>query len=354
MGNIQKRPDGRWRARYRDPSGRERAKHFDRKIDATRWLAQVEIAKSRGEWIDPNLGKITVRVWAETWLGGLAHLKPSTRERYEVAVRCHVLPTWENVPLSRITHGDVVTWVQRLADRQLAPATIRYAHRVFSLMLDLAVKDGRLPSNPASGIRLPRVVRSELRFLTVEEVNRLAEACGSYRLLVLVLAYTGLRWGELAALRVRRVDLARRRILVVEATAEVAGKLVVGTPKNHQRRSVPVPRFLLGQLAEHIAGRGPDDLVFTAPGGGFLRNTNFRHRFFGPATIAVGLVGLTPHDLRHTAASLAVAAGGNVKAVQRMLGHASAAMTLDTYSDLFDDDLDAVSVALDRARADSI
>jgi len=109
------------------------------------------------------------------------------------------------------------------------------------------------------------------------------------------------------------------------------------------------PRFLADELADHLAGKAPGDLVFTAPEGGVLRNTNFRPRFFDPAAEKVGLLGLTPHELRHTAASLAIAAGANVKAVQLMLGHASGAMTLDIYAGLFADDLDAVADRLDRA-----
>ncbi|TWG26738.1 site-specific integrase [Actinoplanes teichomyceticus] len=130
--------------------------------------------------------------------------------------------------------------------------------------------------------------------------------------------------------------------------SEVRGELIEGTPKNHQRRSVPIPRFLVEELAAHVAGKSRDALVFTSPNGGPLRNTNFRPRFFTPAAESVGLTGLTPHDLRHTAASLAVAAGANVKAVQRMLGHASAAMTLDVYADLFEGDLDHVADRLDQ------
>jgi integrase len=128
-------------------------------------------------------------------------------------------------------------------------------------------------------------------------------------------------------------------VTVAAAFAEIGGKLVEGAPKNHQRRSVPVPRFLVDELAAHIAGKRPDELVFTAPNGGPLRNTNFRSRVFLPAAASVGLAGVTPHVLRHTAASLAVAAGANVKAVQRMLGHAFASMTLDVYAGLFGDDL---------------
>ncbi|MEU5945164.1 tyrosine-type recombinase/integrase [Micromonospora sp. NPDC047465] len=165
------------------------------------------------------------------------------------------------------------------------------------------------------------------------------------------LAHTGLRWGESSALRVSRLDLLRRRVTVAVAFVEVSGELVEGTPKNHQRRSVPIPRFLVDELAAHVAGKRRNEMVFTAPNGGPLRNTNFRARVFGPAAASVGLVGLTPHDLRHTAASLAVAAGANVKAVQRMLGHASASMRLDGYAGMFGDDLDTVATRLDEAVA---
>lgn len=126
---------------------------------------------------------------------------------------------------------------------------------------------------------------------------------------------------------------------------EVNGRAVFGTPKTHQRRSVPFPRFLVDPLSEQITGRS-DELVFTSPEGGVLRDNNFRRRAFDRAAESVDLRGLTPHELRHTAASLAVAEGANVKAIQRMLGHASAAMTLDVYADLFEDDLDQVADCL--------
>lgn len=130
---------------------------------------------------------------------------------------------------------------------------------------------------------------------------------------------------------------------------EVNGRAVFGTPKTHQRRSVPLPRFLVEPIAAQIAGRAGDDLVFTSPTSEVLRNNDFRRRVFDRAAESIGLAGLTPHELRHTAASRAVAEGANVKAVHRMLGHASAAMTLDVYADLVEDDLDQVSDRLDRA-----
>ena len=190
-------------------------------------------------------------------------------------------------------------------------------------------------------------------FLTHQQVDQLAQACAPYDTLVRVLAYTGIRWGEAAALRVGRVDLERRRLSIYEATSEVGGKVIFGTPKTHKLRVVPFPAFLASPLTELIAGRGPDELLFTAPGGGVLRNTNFRSRVFEHAKADLGLSALRIHDLRHTAASLAVAAGANVKVVQRMLGHASAAMTLDVYTGLFAEDLDSVAERLDVAAAQS-
>jgi len=326
-----------------------RSRTFSRKVDAQRWLAAVESEKTRGDWLDPDLSKITVGVWAHDWLAGQVQLKPATQIRYNVALRNQILPSWDRVPLNAITHTGVGAWVQGLCDSGLAPATVRYAHRVLSLILGHAVRDGRISRNPAQGVRLPRVHRSHMRFLDHHEVDQLAKACQRYDLLIRILAYTGLRWGEAAALRVRRVDLVRRRLDIAEAMSEASGRITFGTPKTHQRRSVPIPRFLLDQLAEHMRDLTHDALVFSAPEGGPLRNTNFRRRVFDPAAASVGLAPLRPHDLRHTAASLAVASGGNVKAVQQMLGHASAAMTLDVYAGLFDDDLDALAERLHEA-----
>lgn len=166
-----------------------------------------------------------------------------------------------------------------------------------------------------------------------------------------LLAYTGLRWGEATALQVRRLDLMRRRLEVVRTAIDLGREISYGTPKSHQHWSVPIPRSLIDPLAALVAGKGPDALVFASPRGAPLRNHNFRSRVFAPAAVSIGVPHLTPHDLRHTAASLAVQAGANVKAVQRMLGHASAAMTLDVYADLFGDDLDAVADRLDEAAA---
>ena len=193
----------------------------------------------------------------------------------------------------------------------------------------------------AEAIAEPVDVSKHRRF--DERVNRAS------RLIVLFLAYTGVRFGELAALRIRRLDLLRRRAIITESVTVVQGRgLVWGTPKSHEQREVPIPRFLIEDLAEHIRGKKPDDLVFTGVrGGGVLRAAVFRRAGFDTAAEAIGVPGLHPHELRHTAASLSIASGANVKVVQQMLGHKSATMTLDQYGHLFGDDLDTIAERLD-------
>jgi integrase len=370
MASIAKRPDGHWRARYRDAKGEEHARHFSRKVDAQAWLDSVTTAVQIGMYVDPNKGKLTIGDWATRWLDGQAHLKPSTHERYAGILREHILTQWSAVRLVDISHADVQAWVTRLSARR-SPATVRKVHRVLSLILKTAVKDGRLARNPAADINLPRVVAAERRYLTHEQVHALANALAkpadvskhrrlderenqANRLIVLFLAYTGVRFGELAALRVARLDLLRRRAIIAESVTVVQGRgQVWGTPKSYEQREVPIPRFLIDDLAEHVHGKSRDALVFTGVrSGSALRAAIFRRSRFDKAAAAIGVLGLHPHELRHTAASLAIASGANVKVVQQMLGHKSATVTLDQYGHLFGDDLDTIADRLDaRARA---
>ena len=350
MASIAKRPDGRWRARYRDTSNKEHAKHFARKIDAQRWLDLVTVSIETGTYVAPRAGHITVSEWSESWLVTKIDLKQTTRATYKQLLRKHVLPTWGPVRISEIGHAAVAVWVADLSTKGLSASTVRQTHRVFSLLLGHAVADGRLARNPCSGVPLPRAAQRTQRFLTPTEVESLVDGAGDYGLAVRFLAYTGVRFGELAALRIQHLDLLRRRAAIVEAMAEVGGRAVFGTPKSHQSRTVAFSRQLAEELSTYVEGKTVDDFVFSAPNGGVLRNRNFRRNVFDAAALCAGLRGLTPHDLRHTAASLAIASGANVKVVQQMLGHKSATMTLDLYGHLFEDQLDAVAEAMESLR----
>lgn len=349
MASVAKRPDGRWRARYRDDSGREHAKHFDRRIDAERWVTESQSKVNRGEWVDPVLGRLTVAEWSVTWLASKQSLKPTARRSYAEVYTNLVEPRWGAVALSRVTYGEVVIWLAELGHRGLSASRQRHGLLVMKQLLDLAVLDGRLARNVAKAVKPPRPTRGEPRYLTHEQVAQLANECGDFGPLILLLAYTGLRWGEARALRVRHLDLMRGRVEVAENLPDGAREAETVTPKSHRRRTVPLPAFVRDVLMQYVAGKAGAERVFVNGAGGLIDNSNFRRNVFDRAVRAVGVEPFTPHNLRDTAASLAVSAGANVKVVQRMLGHASAAMTLDVYASLFADDLDDVAVRLNAA-----
>lgn len=183
-------------------------------------------------------------------------------------------------------------------------------------------------------------------YLSGEDVARLADESDEYRALVLTLAYCGLRWGEAIGLRVRDVQFLRRRISVSENAVQIGVQHVVGPTKGREDRSVPVPEFVLNELSVQCAGKASGDLVFSTSDGRYLPRPKSSNGWFTRAVRAAGVQSVTPHDLRHTCASLAVSAGVNVLALARMLGHKDPSVTLRVYSDLFDTDLDAVAATL--------
>ena len=317
---IERRGDS-WRARYHGPDGRERNKSFRRKSDAERWLAQQRSLIAQGDWVDPARGRITFGEYALAWLDSRTDLKPKTRHQYSSLLTLHVLPTWRTVPPAKVTFEGLSQWVARLSLGDLGPSGIRQSVFVMSAALDHAVRGGRIRSNPAHGLGLPRPRRRDYVFLTHGQLRALADEAGPWRVFVVVLGYTGLRWGEATALRVCDIDLARRRIDVRRAFSDIGGHVVLGTPKSHQSRTVPVPRFLARELSAATADKHADDLVFTMPSGTVLRLSNWRRATFVPARARAGLSGrFRIHDLRHTAASLMIQAGYPPKMLQEIMG----------------------------------
>ncbi len=370
MAHIRRHPNkpDTWQVRYIDPTGRERSKGgFRRKIDAEKYAHHVEAQKQRGEWIDPDRAATSIGEWAGQWIETRTHLKPKTLAGYESLLRSHVLPRFGVARLDRIDPLEVEAWVAEMQSAGLSPSRIRQAHQVLNAILKAAVRNRYLPSNPAEGVRLPRSQKREMLYLTAGQVEKLAHAISEpYGALVYVLAYGGLRWGEAAALKRRRVDVLRSRIEVAESLAEVGGRLSFGSTKNHRSRFVTVPasvRDLLNDyLGQHVA-RQPDALVFTAlghldrphdPGAGQpLRHSNFTRRVWKPAVCEAGLPdGLRMHDLRHTCAALLIAEGAHPEHIKRHLGHSSITVTMDTYGHLYPDAEEALSERLDaRIRA---
>ncbi|WP_277210311.1 site-specific integrase [Isoptericola croceus] len=417
---------------------------FRSRRDALAEARRAEEAGKLGTWVDPRASAITLAEWFADWQAARADRAPRTGESERERFRSLVAPTFGSTPLRRITHDDVARWAAGMCaprtGQVASPARRRDAVRLLVALLDAAVDSRRLTTNPArtpSGKvpGLPRAPKTKAhRYLSHEQLRRVADAVRSHqgRTLVLLAGLTGLRWGEVSALRAGDVDLLRRRIVVGRAYTRLDdGTLLLGDTKTHARREVPVPGVLLDDLSVVLAAR-PQGLLFTGRDGGPLRRESFDRHAFRPAVRAAGgavttlqeLLGvpvtrlvdaatldavrrtqagaglpvtgvvdaatwsvlveddrqrrddltraakiarthrlsvaarltlgagaedfasLTLHDLRHTAASLAIAGGASVKAVQRMLGHESPVLTLRTYAGLFEDDLDRLGEAM--------
>lgn len=369
MASIERRrtPSGevRWDVRYRGANQRQVKRTFRRKIDAQRFAATADADVLRGDWIDPRRARETFGVWAAKWQATTTHLKPKTRAGYESILAKHLLPRFSDEPLSAIDHPCVLAFLSDLAVSGLGPGTVRNVRDVFRLVMALAVRSGAIKQNPVLGARLGRPAKQEMVFLSADQIMTLAnevanppvrrgggehrrETYPEYGLLVRFAAFTGLRAGEIVALRVRRVDLMRRRVDVAESASEAHGKLEFGAPKTYERRAVPVPASLAQQLVEHVAGKGPDDFVFTGPDGGPLRHSNWYPRHFKPAVKRAGLPDRTRfHDLRHTYTAMLIEQGAHPRAMMERLGHSTIQVTLGTYGHLFPNLEESLDSALD-------
>ena len=293
----------------------------------------------RGQWIDPRLAKTTFGEWEPTYTASRVHLAPSTRATAESLMRNHVLPYFGQRPFGSVTPTDVQAFVSQLQSAGLAASTVRQCYLLTAGVLSSAVESDLIARSPCRGIHLPKADHKEMRFLDGGEVVALVEAINPrYSPLVATAAYTGARFGELAALRASRLDLLRGTLTVVQQLSEVNGHLLIRPPKTEaSRRQIALPRMLCDMLAEHFTKYPPvDGYVFTSPEGALLRRNNFRKRFFLTAVRASVGEPVRSHDLRHTHVAMLIAQGEHPKVIQTRLGHSSIKVTLDCYGHLFE------------------
>jgi integrase len=350
-----RRPE-RYRVRYRDPAGRHRSRTFRRRRDAEDFARRVEIQIADGAWRDPTAARRPLGELAEAYFAGAYDLRRASRVLYEGSWRRHIAPTFAETPVGGIRPEDVRAWVDGLLRSGLGPRTVQVARQVLGRILQRAVEDGLIRTNPVRAVRPPAAAPKETRVPTTAEVEAVAEAIEPrYRAMVLVAAYAGLRLGEVAGLQRRDLRLLERRVDVRRQVTEVRGVLEVGPLKTAtSRRTVPIPAFLAEELAAHLAAYTapePDAFVFTGPGGGPVRRATFRTRYFDPAIKAAGVEPFTFHALRDHAATAAIRAGADVKVVQRMLGHVDAALTLNRYAAYMPDAAELVAERLEEIRA---
>ena len=338
-----------WQARWRDPAGSQRSKNFARRAEAERHLTVVEGRKLTGDYIDPSRAKIRFAAWLPQAESGHIDRRPSTKARDDSILSSLVLPTFGTMPIGSIHPLIIQEWVAELDEAGYAPATIRKAYQLLSRTLDAAVDAGLLPRSPVGGARLPKLEHSEKRFLSPTEITRLAEAIPPrFKTLVLAAAYTGARFGELAALDTDHYQPLRRSIRIDRTLSEVRGQLHLGQPKTRAaRRTLILPEWLADALDEHLATWPPTDgLIFTAPEDGPLRRSGFRTRHWKPAVKKSVGEPMRFHDLRHSHVALLIAQGTHPAVIAARLGHTSVRTVLDVYGHLYE--------GLDRGAADAL
>jgi integrase len=349
MGHVQKRGDGRYRARWLDPDNRERSKTFTRKSDAERHLVSVEGAKLAGAYVDGG-SKITVVEYARQWAAARPH-RATKAARTGSAIGKHI----EGTPLgarrlSAVRASEVQAWVTDRS-RVLAPSTVATMTGILRSVFSAAVADRLIAYSPAARLTLPWSQRPRIVPLTVAQVLELADAMPARaRAMVITQAGLGLRIGELMALRVDDVVFLRHTVRVQDQLS-VDGKARMDPKTPRSRRTVPLPAVVADGLAAHIAAFPPaaDGLIFTTLHGLPWRREYYGQRTFKRAVREAGLpAGITTHDLRHHYASVLLAAGESVVAVAERLGDTPQEV-LKTYGHMMPDSDGRTRRAIDDA-----
>ncbi|MHC5700970.1 tyrosine-type recombinase/integrase [Streptomyces tirandamycinicus] len=328
FGSVRKLPSGRFQARYPGPDGlmRSAPETFPSQTDADRWLVRKEAEIIDGRWKNPD-DKVLFGVYADSWFKERDYAA-TTRERNGSALRLHILPTFASVVLSEITTPQIRRWRAGLLESGVGEPTVVKAYQVLRAIMNTAVDDELIQRNPCRIKGAGAAKTAERPFLDVSEVFRLADAVPArFRVLILLAAFTGLRFGELAALQRHDVDLERRTVAVRRALAETrTDGIVVKSPKSAAGvRTVAFPASLTADLAAHLAAfaePGRTGSVFTGERGGQLRRNNFR-RLWLRALKTTGLGDVHFHDLRHTGNTLAATGGATTRELMQRMGHSS-------------------------------
>jgi integrase len=355
VASIDRRTDGRYRARWREyPGGPQKTRHFTRKGDAERFLDAVRGDMAHGTYVDPASGKLLFRDYAEQWRAIQVH-RTGTSIQVESYLRLHAYPTLGQRQIGALRRSDIQAWVKDQS-RVLAPNSVELVYRWVSTIFKAAVGDRLIASSPCVGITLPKGNDAEVVPLSVSEVEAMVAAVPDrYRAPIVFAAGMGLRQGECFGLTVDRVDFLRRRVRVDrQLLAAPWGVPEFGPPKSKAGfRTVPMPDVVGAALAAHLARYRPGQygLVFTSRAGNPLRRSTAGDMWRRARPIARLPEWATFHDLRHFYASLLIDRGCSVKAVQRRLGHQSATETLDTYGHLWPEGEDETRNGVDHVLA---
>lgn len=367
-----------------DGGQRQRSQLFARRAAAESFQAELEDDIRSGRYIDPTARAKPFSEAAEAWLTAKANIKDSSWRRYRRELDTYVIPKWGTRGIGSITRTEIDEWVRELAEgraphdfnnerfskpkkpRPMAPSYLKHVvGATFGGVLRHCVIEQWIGRTPLANVSLPRDERDiedDLPHMNYAEIEAAAGAAediygsASDRLLLLTLAYSGPRVGEATALKVKDLDLPRKRARIMRTwTVNREGHRKIGPAKTWEKRWIPLTQFVVDGLKELTKHRGPEDWVFTSQRGLAVDGKNWYNRVWIKARAAVGLPDhISVHDLRHVAATNAIAAGADVKLVQKMLGHKDATETLNTYAHLFPDRVDEVVSLLETRRSDAL
>ncbi|GAB3949312.1 site-specific integrase [Micromonospora vulcania] len=316
--------------RYPGPDGvlRPASTTFERKREADLWLSAKEAEIARGDWLDPEAGKVGLREYGESWIRERPKLRPKTVVLYEGLLRLHIAPALGKLTLTEVTTPRLRKWRRDLLDAGVGPVTVAKAYRLLRSILNTAVSDRLITKNPCEipGAGLEK--SPERPTATIEQVFTIAGAVPErYRVLVLLACFNSLRWGELAALARKHVDTVEGTVVVERSVVELpTAELVFGPPKSDASvRVVTLPMIFLPDVVRHLAdftGKGPEALLFVGPKGGPLRRSNFQDHW-RKAIAEAGIPGLHFHDLRHTGNTWAAETGATLRDLMDRMGHST-------------------------------
>lgn len=360
--SVRRRKDTkstRWSARVKTQEGKWQTKDFPTKAEALDFKARMTADLQRGEYTNPHAGKILLKDVYSKWLQTTGQMKPKTVKDAESLWRCFVEPTFGNRKIASISRSEVKEWASKgisITGKQASASRIRKAGFLLSNLMQFAIEQEYISKSPLGRMKgiIPKLDEvPNYQILTPQELVRLADEAGEYRLAILVAGLLGLRWGELVALMPEDFDFKKKEITISKTMSEVSGKFFLTTTKNGKSRPAPIPDSLQTDLIRQVMSTPAGSPVFHSSKGKYLRSSNFSRRVFKPALAAAGLPDMRVHDLRHTTVSNLLASGANLISVSKLVGHSKVSTTINIYGHEVENHQEMLRGAIDSSITDS-
>lgn len=362
--SVKQRSNGSWEVRYRDPERVNRSKSFRRKSEAIAFEHTIRNSLYKGNYQTPIKNRITVEEIFNQYLKSKMGLKPKSIEEIRTIWNHIIAPTFAKTQASTLNSERIHKWIDDLVfsnDAKISAYRMNKALGYFCRMMDFAIELGYLAKNPClkpngKQIKIKKVETENRRLtkaLSSGELKELANHCGQFKDMILLMGVCGLRWAEVVGLRVSDFSKGCEKLIISRTLSEIGGVFYETTTKTNQDRLIFLPLNLASMLQIRVSKLNMDDLVFANDRGKPMHNSNFRTRVFLPAIRNSGVPKITLHDLRHTAASIAISNDADITSVARMLGHTDTSMTLKRYAHFYESNMKNLSQAMNKLLEES-